>query len=416
MPALPPRLRQLAAIASTSLTLLGCHNGPPDDGKIHLRFSGFAGNPAETALMKKLVEDFNASHSKIAVTYEPVPGQYVPKLLTMLVSHTAPDVFYLDSMEFEPFLSKHVLRPLDDLIPTTGTHLDDYLPSLVKSFSRDGHVYGIPKDFNTLGLFYNKAMFDQAHLAYPDDSWTLEKFRQAAKQLTVTEDGKTRHGFALTHDSIDRYWPIARMDGAQLFGPDGRCAINSPASVAAMNYYAGLKLVDHAAIYPGEVGSSWTGDAFGQQTVAMCWEGGWLIPYLQETFPKVRYGVAKLPQGPKGRSNFLFTVAYVIPKDAPHPKAAWQLIAYLTSAASQAQVTYALPSRRAISQAYVEKHPEYRAILASASDAQPYAFGPKGDRVRDRMGEAVQEIFLGAKGTQKALDDAAADIDQMMKL
>lgn len=412
MPKSLPRV--ITAIAAT-LALAGCHPGAPADGKVHLRFSGYVSSPAETALMKKLVADFNASHPKIVVSYEPVPGQYIPKMLTMLVSHTAPDVFYLDSMAFEPFLSKHVLLPLDALLPTTGTRLSDFIPSLVNTFRHDGHVYGIPKDFNTLALFYNKAMFDEAHLAYPDASWDLARFRAAAKQLTVSADGTTRYGFALTHDNIDRYWPIATSYGATLFA-NGRCAVNSPAAVAAMNYYVGLKRTDHAAIYPGEVGSSWTGDAFGRQAVAMAMEGGWLIPYLQDTFPSLRYGVSELPKGPKGRSNFLYTVAYVIPKTAPHPRAAWQLIAFLTSAASQAQVTYALPSRAAISQAYVAKRPAYKAILAGAAYAQPYAFGPKGDRVRDRLGEAVQEIFLGAKGTQQALDDAAADIDRMTKL
>ena len=35
----------------------------------------------------------------------------------------------------------------------------------------DGGQYGIPRDLNTIVLFYNKTMFDAAGLPYPDDTW-----------------------------------------------------------------------------------------------------------------------------------------------------------------------------------------------------------------------------------------------------
>lgn len=187
-------------------------------------------------------------------------------------------------------------------------------------------------------------------------------------------------------------------------------------AIEAMDFYAGLKKRDGSAIYPSEVGSSWTGDAFGRGDAAMVYEGGWLIPYLADSFPKLRYGVAELPAGAKGRSNFLFTVAYVIPRTSRHPEAAWKLIEFLTSARSQAQVSFALPSRKAESAAYVRKHPEYRPILAGAAYAQPYEFGPRGDRVKDRLGVAVQEVFLGAKDARSALSDACAEIDRITRL
>jgi multiple sugar transport system substrate-binding protein len=148
----------------------------------------------------------------------------------------------------------------------------------------------------------------------------------------------------------------------------------------------------------------------------MVFEGGWLIPYLRDSFPDVKYGVSELPQGPAGRSNFLFTVAYVIPLSSKHPEAAWKLIEFLTSEPVQARITFALPSRRAVSERYVEQYPEYRPILAGAAYAVPFEFGPKGDRVKDRLGVMVQEVFLGAKSPASALEDAAREIDQINRL
>src|SRR5262249_13345631 len=161
----------------------------------------------------------------------------------------------------------------------------------------------------------------------------------------------------LTHDNADRYLPIAASYGAKLFDDRGKCALADPEGLAAMQYYAGLKLVDHSAIYPSEVGSSWTGDTFGRRAAAMGLEGSWLIPYLKDSSPDVPYGFTELPIGPQGRSNFLFTVAYAIPQSSKHVDAAWRFIEFLTSDTSQSRVTFALPSRKSISARYAESHP-----------------------------------------------------------
>jgi|RhiMetdeSRZDD1v2_1073273.scaffolds.fasta_scaffold11395_2 multiple sugar transport system substrate-binding protein len=408
-------LARLAALACM-LLVAGCAGEDVGSGgKIRIRLSGYTGNPVETDLVSALVAEFNRSQSGVEVVYEPVPGQYYPKILTMLVAGTAPDVFYLDIAYFQPFLAKKILRPLDVYLARSTVRAEQFLPALWAAFTDDGHVYGIPKDFNTLALFYNKDMFDGRNVPYPDATWDLDTFRVVARRLTEAPDGR-QYGFVLTHDDIDRYLPIARMFGARLFDAAGRCVIDSPQARQAMDYYAGLSLVDQTAIYPSEVGITKTYDVFGRGLAAMVFEGSWLIPYLRQFFPGVRYGTAGLPAGPVGHSNFLFTVAYVIPHTSRQPDAAWALIEFLTSETVQERITFAVPSRRTASERYVRTHPEYRPILDAAAYAQPYEFGPKSDRVRERLGLMVQEVFLRAKSVQRALADAARDIDQINQL
>jgi multiple sugar transport system substrate-binding protein len=383
------------------------------DTKTHIRFSGYTGNPAETSLVAQLVAEFNASNPDVVVTYEPVPGQYYPKILTMLVAKTAPDVFYLDVLYAKPFFAKRLLRPLDDNLARSGIRVEQFIPALYRAFTDGGRVYGIPKDFNTLALFYNRRMFDRAGLAYPDSNWTLDTLRRAAMRLG--RDGAP-HGFGLTRDDVDRYLPIARMFGATLFDAAGRSAIDAPAARRALEYYAGLELVDRSAISPSETGTTTAYELFGRGLAAMVFEGGWAIPYLAEAYPAMDYGVAELPAGPAGRSNFLFTVAYVIPVTSPQPDAAWRLIAFLTSEAVQTRITFALPSRQGAAERYAAQHPAYRPVLAAASYAVPYEFGPKGDRVRERLGTMMQEVFVGGTDAATALRDAARDIDQINRL
>lgn len=416
-PALPCRAWRAAIVVIASASLVAAC-GPGDarsDGKTRIRFSGYTGNPAETNLVAQLVAEFNASNPDVDVAYEPVPGQYYPKILTMLVANTAPDVFYLDVLYAKPFFAKRILRPLDDELARSGIRGDDFIPGLYRAFTDGGHVYGIPKDFNTLALFYNRGFFDRAGIAYPDSSWTLDTLRRASMRL-ARSGARSSYGFALTHDDADRFLPVARMFGATLFDAAGRCALDAAEARRALDYYAGLELVDRSAVHPSELGTTKPYEVFGRGLAAMVFEGGWAIPYLDEMYPGVHYGVAELPAGPAGRSNFLFTVAYVIPRTSRHPDAAWRLIAFLTSEAVQARITFALPSRRRAAERYVERYPAYRPILDATAYAMPYEFGPKGDRVRERLGTMVQEVFLGARDAAAALRDAARDIDQINRL
>ncbi len=397
-----------------TLAALSAHcrrNAAPLAGRVRLRFSGYTGNPAETSFLAALVDEFNAAQSRIHVTYEPITGQYVPKLLAMLVSGTAPDVFYLDSMYFRPFLAKRkILTSLEPFLRESKTRKSDFLPELVEAFTDAGTLYGIPKDFTSWGLFYDKDRFDEAGLSYPDDSWDFERVREIAIKLTKPNGP---HGFILNHDKIDRWLPIARAFGAELFDPDGRCAIASAEGIRSLEFYANLKLRDGAAIHPGDVGAKYIEEAFGRRTGAMNLNGGWAISYLHESNPDVNYGIAPMPRGPAGRSNFLFTVAYAIPKGAKDPLAAWQLIEFLTSEASQARVDWALPSRRAASARYVEARPRYAPLLEGVRFGRAYEFGPKSNRVEARLSVAVQEVFLGAKSAAAALRDAAIEIDRL---
>jgi multiple sugar transport system substrate-binding protein len=383
-------------------------------GRVPLRFSGYTGNPVETRVMGELVREFNASQSDIEVTYEPIPGQYYPKLLAMLVSRTAPDVFYLDVLWFKPFLAKKkILLSLMPFLAKSTTKKEDFIATLVDAFSDQGTTYGVPKDFNALALFYNKDMFDAAGVPYPDESWDLERLREAARKLTKAGGP---YGLVLNHDRVDRYMPIANAYGAELFSADGRCALASPEGVRALAFYTDLLLKDRSAIYPSEVGATYAEDAFGRRMAAMALAGSWMLGYLAESSPDVRYGVAELPRGPRSRSNFLFTVSYSIPQSSGHPAEAWRLIQFLTSEGSQARITWALPSRREASRRYVATHPEYAPVLRGAAYARPFEFGPKGNRVEARLGVALQQVVLGVRSSAQALREACEEIDHMTGL
>ena len=71
-----------------------------------------------------------------------------------------------------------------------GADLDDFYPGPLKQFRWQDKLWGLPDTAAPELVFYNKAMFDAAGLAYPTDNWTFEEMRQAAIQLTLDANGR----------------------------------------------------------------------------------------------------------------------------------------------------------------------------------------------------------------------------------
>ena len=115
---------------------------------------------------------------------------YWDKLQTGLAGGAAPDVFAMDGPLGPDYQSRDVLLDLTPYIEAESYDLGQLDDNAVKDFTtKDGVVFGLPRDLNVIALYYNKDMFDAAGIAYPDDTWTWDKLVEVGKQLTKDTDG-----------------------------------------------------------------------------------------------------------------------------------------------------------------------------------------------------------------------------------
>jgi multiple sugar transport system substrate-binding protein len=387
----------------------------PSTGPVTVRLSGWVSSPAETALLESLIYEFEQANPDIIVKYEPITGDYGQAMLTAFASGTAPDVFYVDVALFQVWASKGVLLPLDSLMSTTGVTKDMFIPSLTNAFTYNGQIYGIPKDFNTLGLFYNKDLFDKAGLSYPTDSWTWDDLRNAAQKITdLSDPNNPVYGFGVPSDA-GRFPVFVGQNGGSVMTPDFTdTQLDSQAAIDAAKFYTGFR-TDKIGATPADLGQSWQGTDFGMGQLGMVLEGGWLIPYLAQSFPNIKYGIARLPAGPGGKSNLLFTVSWSINKNTTVADAAWKVIDYLTNEQSQTTVLnsgFALPSRASLQNSdYLKNNPNVAAIFNGASDnAVPFYWGPAGTDVNDQIGKALDRIYLQGEDPAQSMQEAATAI------
>ena len=77
-------------------------------------------------------------------------------------------------------------------------------------YNFNGAQCGIAMDYDTIGLWYNKTLFDEAKISYPTDDWTWADLTNAAKAITALGNGK-----AVFNNRIE---PIASVTGPSFLG------------------------------------------------------------------------------------------------------------------------------------------------------------------------------------------------------
>lgn len=390
---------------------------------ITISLAGWVSSSAEEEMLLSAIESFEKANSGIKVRYMALEKEFQEQLkkedfFTVLEkafkNGNPPDIFYMDAQSAYQFESKGLLLPLNDLMQKYQVRPDEFYPNLLRAFQYNVRTYGIPKDFNTLGLFYNKEIFDENGVPYPDETWNWDTLAEAAAKLTVKPEG-TLYGISLPPDPA-RWLPFALQNGAKIFSSDNKkCLLDSPEAVQALEFYYSFQQ-KKISLQPYFLDFPSAGDVFANRKAAMVIEGGWLIPFLKKKAPDLKYGVAQLPSGPKGRGNLLFVVAYSISKDCKYPEEAFMLINHLTSQDFQRNMLrtgFALPSRVALIDApYYRENPDSVAILRGMDYAAIYQFGNKGSKFNVILNLALRDVFDGKKLPQDALVEAVRKISE----
>src|SRR5260221_12799681 len=306
---------------------LSCPSSPnttaaaPESGTVTLTVSGWSSSPAEDALVQQNLRNFEASHPNIKVNWSPIPGDYPTKMRANVASGTVPDVFYLQPAMSSEYISSGKLLNLSPYMAHDGVKASDYYSALINPFvCTSGQVYGLPKDWDSLGVFYNKQLFQAAGLSAPTASWTWDDLKADAQKLTQNPGTpNSLYGVVLSADA-SRWGAFLLANGGSVLNKAGtQATFNTPTGVSTLDFYAGF-LKNNTGALPTTVGAPWNGDAFGKQRAAMTIEGGWLIPYMTTTYPNVQYGISPLPMAPNAKlADLTFTYAWSASSRTNHP-------------------------------------------------------------------------------------------------
>jgi len=376
-----------------------------------VRFSGPTASPEEAELLQQVLGNFATKFPNVEVKYEPVPANYEIKLQTDLASGNAADVFYVKSEFAQDYMSRDVLLSLDDRMAKSGVKPADFYPGLIKAFQWQGKTYGLPKDYSPLAMVYDTEALTKAGVEKPPATW--DELRAAGEKLKES----TGQPSIVYPAAFDRFIPFMYQAGGNVTDEEAtKITLDDPVVLQALDFYYGL-YKDGLAATPPDVGAEWPGDAIAKGLAAIVFEGNWFFPFATTNAPDLKFAVAELPAGPKGKGSPGFTVSYAIGKASKAPDAAWELVNYLTGSEGMADWTskgLAMPSRPALSAEWLKKFPEREAYVKAGEYAKGVQYGPGGQKFNDDANAVLQDLFAGGIDTKEAqsqlVEKAKADI------
>lgn len=382
---------------------------------------------------------FQAQHPDIKVKIG-VTGwnDYWGNLTTAFASGTAPDVFVNHVARFPEFLEHGQVVDLTPFIERDGVDLSIYRKGLVEPWRRDGRQYGLPKDWDTVALVYNKEMLKAAGIE-PEEleslTWNPKDggtFEQVVAKLSIDSEGDRGTSPEFDPESVVQYGIVnvmgADVDGVGqadwshfaasngfrfLDGPWTRTYhYDDPRVAETLAWIRGLG--EKGLTVPYRLTGKLGGMAlFAAGAAAMSFEGSWMITWYMENVPHP-FGFAPLPVGPEGRRSMMNGLSDAIWSGSEQKEAAWQWVKFLGSAecqniiGEQGVLFPAIPEATEKARAkFAERGLDVSAFIEVATPEQtfPYPMTDRGSEIRAIMRSAVQE----------ALSDEESDVAAILK-
>lgn len=323
-------LRKCVAGLSAIVLLMGmagCGNeSSSSGGKTTLTFSAW------DQLDDAWFSGFKKANPDIEIKFINVAGEnYSQKLNQMVVGGQAPDVMMLMEGDLPRFAKNGVIDKLDDRIASSEVDVDDMAPDVRKYIQDTGGYYGLPFAISSEIMYYNKDMFDAAHVAYPTADWTWDDYADAAQQLTKTENGTTIQ-WGTDSIAFNGIWYSLAGEGGDEVVKDGRLELGDGLR-AALEFQN--TLTNELKVSPPPSSGNSVSDLFASGRAAMTRNGTWQIGNSYKNLD-FNWDIAPLPAAPEGVDyNSLHTCFFALNANSKNKDAAWKFIEYYSHGEGQ---------------------------------------------------------------------------------
>lgn len=368
----------------------------------------------EATPIKPFIEGFQKENPNITVQYEALDWDTtLEKLNVVTTGGTPPDVVTVDMTWIPKFAA---LGAFSDLKPLSGGGLNGsaweqaYTPGGLEAITYNNQIVAALYDFDVYALYYRADLFEQKGLKVPTNwaelaevSRTLAEGNQYLYQWLP----ETFHGSQWIYEN-----------GGSLLSPDNKTVtFNSPEAIEAIQTYADL-LANGSAIYWGEdQGERIQGIKDGR--IAMFSDGPYNMGIMKSAAPEMSgmWRVAVHPYNTQPGS-YLGGTGLVIPVQSKQKEAAWKFIEYAMRLENQIGVyTYAgaAPALTAALESpdvnapdpYFGGQKTFDVFLEAMKTAQHFPYVRQWSDIDLAFSTAMEQIGLGQKPVQEALDEAA---------
>ncbi|MBU0551178.1 extracellular solute-binding protein [Myxococcota bacterium] len=378
-----------STLISLALLLACGGEAPPQPIQLNL-WHAYRGE--ETATLEALVAEFEAQHPTLRVNAVSVPFDAFPNKITAAIPRgNGPDLFIFGHDRVGGWAEKRLLEPLNLWsAPIAGAPdlLERFFKPTVEALAYEGGLYGLPLNFKTLALFYDKAL-----VSAPE---TTDALIAAARALRQRDPRVWGLGYEV--DSLYFHAPwLHAFGGAAHFSPDGALRMDLKGAGASMRFAHALR----AEIIPPEADSQLITGLFYKHQLAFVISGPWFIAELKD---HPSWGVAPLPlvngsgqTHPSGQDQpagpYLGVEGLFMSSRSAHKPEAFALMRFLTDEASAKRRLKAagqlVANRATYADPEVAADPVNQAFQRQVEQAVPLSNSPHMQRLWTPMQRAL---------------------------
>jgi multiple sugar transport system substrate-binding protein len=409
------------------LGLCSCGGKKEPEGKVTLTLYHWMENDRRL-WEEEIIKPFEQAHPNIHVVLQTSPYPlYVTKSLTSIASgNRLADVMLAEDWFGQELMHKDYALNLMSRVKR-DLSMDDFYTETFTEWrgvaQRGDELFGFPACLGLTVLFYNKDLFDRAGLPYPDTSWSYDDLQRVGSQLTIDKDGDgTPEQWGLSFDVhyTGLETVVYSFGGRLLTENSRRAALGGPETRRAFHYIRSLFTDRKIASNTSSFVNSW--DSFVGSRSAMMLIGS--LGALNLVGSPIRWDLTFPPRGPDGiRKSRRFTMAFMVPRNSPHPDEAWELLRWILTRSPVERVhtmyfgmmpTYKPFTR---SSAWLDASPAHnRRLLVELEEKYAFPlFTPAWQEWRDN--NLTPELLLmiqGKKPVEESLDNAQHRINAVL--
>ena len=293
-----------------------------------------------------IIAGYNALHPFVTINYKKLRyDEYEQELIEAFATDRGPDIFSIHNTWIKKYQSKGLIEPMPatiemaypivqgklkkEVIPQLRTSKSITLKEIKNNFvdvvyndvvvpvtdpatnTSTEKVFGLPLSLDTLAMFYNKDLFNNAGITTPPAYWNRD-FQQNVKKLTkqnnkgeIVQSGVALGGSDNIERSTDILSALMMQNGTEMMDSSGRVTFNlRPAKFGDRNYNPGLDALRFYSDFanPAKEVYSWNSslgnavDLFAQNKLAIMFGYSYMLPTIKAEAPKLNFSIAPLPQ------------------------------------------------------------------------------------------------------------------------
>lgn len=373
-----------------------------------------------------VVDRFNESQDKIEVVFTQIPDNMdkISKLDVLAMGGGEIDVFPISDGDQFSRMQNGMFAPIDEYIEADGLDLSESFGEMSKWCQWDDVTYGLPLRASVGGVFYNKAVFDEAGIEYPDGSWTWDDYKELAAKLTKGEGTDKMYG-TFNHIWAGE-WSHAATQVTPFYKEDGTSNVTDEMFIKILE---DRKALDEQGVQPSyaeiQATQAMPNSFFLGGKCAMVICGAWLIRDMKDTenYPHdFEVGFTYFPrttEDVKSNKNLFMSATMIgVAATSKHPKESYEFIKYLVTegskdiAAGGNYPCYKLAFDDEVINAFIEG-----SGLSFEDGAQLFAddvalhstkpLGPGAAAYMDTLGEQQGLFFTGEQDAQTTMQNVA---------